>query len=439
MAARVLVGFSELLDRRRLHFVQEQPQSKTCTFCNSVTKHIYTLGCCHVFCDVCYGQLIVHATNDQYMCPLDNHVIVPDDVLVVEFKLEELGAVFCPNKSVGCTVSGSIMDTIERHFSECEYHQVNCGKCSTPVRHLKIFEHAQSCQGVPPVPAANTSSALPGETQPADATVDTSISKLQNMQSTIMMLRNEVQSLIKERIMSTAPFSAQGKTLVPRSSEEKLNEAADASITDFRDYVKREMDKRLIKYFGPNQGSDGERDDLMGRLDRMEQKLTLVEVKTSKTKSFWHVTGFEAMKSEVDPETQLTTKLSSPMLVSGYTVKFQVDIDRSDPSEAWLGLYVIFLKGPMDEFQDWPVKKPLLFTLVHPESGRKSIRKHLVPGARKDLLVCFSRPSDSGLNEGCGFDRMITLDAMDHEGFVHNDAFAVALSIRQTVPTKFLD
>ncbi|EEC15382.1 hypothetical protein IscW_ISCW011003 [Ixodes scapularis] len=93
----------------------------------------------------------------------------------------------------------------------------------------------------------------------------------------------------------------------------------------------------------------------------------------------------------------------------------------------------------MDEFQDWPVKKPLLFTLVHPESGRKSIRKHLVPGARKDLLVCFSRPSDSGLNEGCGFDRMITLDAMDHEGFVHNDAFAVALSIRQTVPTKFLD
>ncbi|CAN7950051.1 unnamed protein product, partial [Ixodes hexagonus] len=278
-------------------------------------------------------------------------------------------------------------------------------------------------------------------TKSAEAAVDTSIVKLQNIQTAIILLRNEVQSLIRERLMSTAPFSAQrtsSKTmLVPRSSQERLNEATDASMADFRDFVNGEIDKRLVKYFGPAQDSDGERDDVMSRLGRLEQKLSLVQTKTSKTKSFWHVTGFEAFKSEVDAEIQIASRFSSPVVISGYTVKFQVDIDKSDPSGAWLGLFAILLRGPTDEFLDWPLKKPLVFTLVHPESARKSVRKHLIPGARRDLLACFSRPSEA--NEGCGFDRVIALDAMDHEGFVHNDAFTVALSIRQNAPFRMAE
>ncbi|CAN7950796.1 unnamed protein product, partial [Ixodes hexagonus] len=126
-------------------------------FCDSVARHLYTLGCSHAFCDVCYGQLIVRATNDRYVCPLDNRTIEPDDVIVTELKVEDLGDVFCPNKSLGCAVSGSIAETLERHFPECEYHQVNCVRCLTPVRHLDILQHAASCPGTPQAPAAEAS------------------------------------------------------------------------------------------------------------------------------------------------------------------------------------------------------------------------------------------------------------------------------------------
>lgn len=102
-------------------------------------------------------------------------------------------------------------------------------------------------------------------------------------------------------------------------------------------------------------------------------------------------------------------------------------------------MFAIFMKGPADEFLDWPVKKPLLFTLVHPEGGRKNKKKHLIPGARKDLMVCFTRPGESGVNEGCGFDRIVNLEAVEQEGFVLNDAITVALSIRQNMPVRLME
>ncbi|XP_077529278.1 TNF receptor-associated factor 2-like [Haemaphysalis longicornis] len=438
----LLVGFPEPLNRKLVDFVQPPSLSstagpKSCELCRSLSRRSHVPPCGHVFCDVCYTQLMGCAPELEPSCPVDNSFIRPEEVAVVECSENELGYVYCLNRTNGCSFTGTLMEALRDHFPHCEFHQVVCPRCGRRVLHSSLVQHRLKCRALTLAEGQVEPTAEPPPSAENVSPASTSTTKLNDdqnpirlLQSTILALRNDVQALVKSQLdtkSSTSMFNPQVMTALAKRSEERLSELLDA-------------DRKVTDHFVPTprvgaaSADVPTTADMLRRLEVLEGRLSLVQLRVSKSKGFWNVVGYEAFKAEVDPETQIASRFSHPMAISGYTVKFQVDIDMNEPPLAWLGLYAIFLKGPADEYLDWPVKKPLLFTLVHPESARKNIRKHLLPPARRDLLSCFYRPGESGFNEGCGFDRVATLDTMEREGYVMNDSFTVAISIRQTVP-----
>ncbi|KAH6927481.1 hypothetical protein HPB50_004532 [Hyalomma asiaticum] len=63
-----LVGFSEELDWRPLHFVEPIPANRVCSSCGLVPRSAAVLSCRHMLCKTCYDQCLV---EDKRACPLD--------------------------------------------------------------------------------------------------------------------------------------------------------------------------------------------------------------------------------------------------------------------------------------------------------------------------------------------------------------------------------
>lgn len=455
---RVLVGFQGLLQRTVVQFIESVPTQKLCSLCGTVPKRLNIANCSHPFCDICLGLI----AQRSYVCPLDDFVLKPADTVQKETEEQDIGEVFCPNKVHGCEFTGTPTDTLARHLPECNFHQVQCRRCLAMTKHSLILDHVAYCQRLchdnkndasvmnfvtPQSKSQQTTECqsfstehLPDFVRSAES-YDPAMIRLLKIQEAISSL----QSLVQDRMPSTTLFGSAVQAALSKTSEERVCTAKDPrveeTIAGFKGFMKREMDKTLSDYMTTGQvtASPENTDALLAKLDLLDRKLSMIQTKTCKTKGFWHVEGYDSLKNEVDPELQLASRFSEPLIIAGYTVKLQVDIDKSEPPTSWLGMYAIFMKGPADEFLDWPVKKPILFTLVHPETGKKNVKKHLIPSARKDLVICFSRPDGQGANEGCGYDRMIPIETMEREGFILNDAFTVALSIRQNMPMRFID
>ncbi|XP_064487804.1 uncharacterized protein LOC135399991 [Ornithodoros turicata] len=452
---RVLVGFPGLLERTIVQFVEKVPSQKVCSLCGTVPKRLNIASCSHPFCNICLDLIV----QQSHVCPLDLFVLKPADTVQKDNGDNDIGSIFCPNNIHGCAFTGTATETLSRHLSECCHHQVQCRKCLAMTSHSNILEHVTTCQRLAPEcrsdtvavdlrkpsqnvtqPAADsqetTDECLPAKLFSAES-CDSAMSKLLKIQDAI----NSLQSLVQDRIPSVIQLNTAIRSATGKTTEEQTCVVNDPRVVGCKDFLDRKVDKKLPECVTVTCRDviPAEVCDILGKMDLLERKLSLIQMRTCKTKAFWHVDRYASFKNEVDPELQLASRFSEPLIVAGYTVKLQVDIDKGDPSSAWLGMYAIFMKGPADEFLDWPVKKPILFTLVHPETGKKNVKRHLIPGARKDLITCFSRPGSAGANEGCGYDRVIQIETMEKEGFILNDAFTIALSVRQTMPMRFID
>lgn len=357
MAAKtkVLVGFSELVDRKPVQFVDDLISWKLCTLCGSVAKRVHIPTCSHVFCDVCYGQLLQRSTEHKYLCPLDNEVLTPGNVCVAECQEQDLGNIFCLNRKFGCKFSGPVADTLQQHYPGCSYHQVQCFKCFTTVTHLEIIQHVLSCRGSTPQ-TKGEASLLEGEpVEPAaslasveeqvvayqepmsiycspagvskDRASEPFVFELQRIHATVKSVKNDIQALLKEKTIPSSPYNASLLMALNRASEERLGIPASrqSSATDFKGVVSKEVEKKLADFFGTGviHGKDDEIRDVVSRLNAMDEKLSLVQMRTCKTKGFWHVEGFDVFKNESNPDIQVCSRFSSPVLIAGYTVKLQ--------------------------------------------------------------------------------------------------------------------
>ncbi|KAH7934404.1 hypothetical protein HPB49_025478 [Dermacentor silvarum] len=82
-----LVGFSEVLDRRPLHFVEPIPAYRICKACGLVPRMAAFLPCSHVICKTCYEQCRLSEDNS---CPLDGNTFKDDDVDWRDFPVDVL-------------------------------------------------------------------------------------------------------------------------------------------------------------------------------------------------------------------------------------------------------------------------------------------------------------------------------------------------------------
>ncbi|KAH9362434.1 hypothetical protein HPB48_020156 [Haemaphysalis longicornis] len=139
-----LLGFSRELDLRPLQFVSPMPPARICSVCGLVPQVIGSLLCGHVLCKRCYQRCLV---DGVLICPLDLAVCPEDDVLWMRFPAENLigKQVKCWNVVNGCNVTTAVSN-IARHFQkDCEYHVINCPKCSRKVLSGDLYHHLRCC------------------------------------------------------------------------------------------------------------------------------------------------------------------------------------------------------------------------------------------------------------------------------------------------------
>ncbi|XP_077493996.1 TNF receptor-associated factor 6-like [Amblyomma americanum] len=127
-----LVGFSDQLDWRPLHFVKPIPANRICSACGIVRRTTALLPCMHVLCECCYEQC---AQDGGRVCPLDGHRCQGGDVDWKESAVEEIlgRKVSCWNEENGCKAVMAASD-ISLHFRrQCAHHSARCPKCSATV------------------------------------------------------------------------------------------------------------------------------------------------------------------------------------------------------------------------------------------------------------------------------------------------------------------
>ncbi|KAK8768485.1 hypothetical protein V5799_015051 [Amblyomma americanum] len=107
-----LVGFSDQLDWRPLHFVKPIPANRICSACGIVRRTTALLPCMHVLCECCYEQC---AQDGGRVCPLDGHRCQGGDVDWKESAVEEIlgRKVSCWNEENGCKAMRFVYNTIE--------------------------------------------------------------------------------------------------------------------------------------------------------------------------------------------------------------------------------------------------------------------------------------------------------------------------------------
>ncbi|XP_037500452.1 TNF receptor-associated factor 6-like [Rhipicephalus sanguineus] len=138
-----LVGFSDELDWRALDFVEPIPPNRICTACGLVTRVTAFLPCLHVFCKKCYEQC---CHDDGHCCPLDNHLVVEEDVEWREFPVMNLlkRKVKCWNEDRGCNIVLPASELSQHFCKDCDHHSICCPRCSIVVHCSSVFAHMQS-------------------------------------------------------------------------------------------------------------------------------------------------------------------------------------------------------------------------------------------------------------------------------------------------------
>ncbi|KAL1481747.1 hypothetical protein MTO96_034241 [Rhipicephalus appendiculatus] len=120
-----LVGFTEELDWKSLHFVKPVPQNRLCNICGILRTTTALLPCGHIVCHFCHEQC---KAADGYACPIDGVSSPEEDIERRDFPAENLLAreVKCWNHEHGCPLVMAASE-VSRHFRrECEYHCTPC-------------------------------------------------------------------------------------------------------------------------------------------------------------------------------------------------------------------------------------------------------------------------------------------------------------------------
>lgn len=140
----IVVGFSEVLDRRPLRFLKPIPKRRICSCCGLVPREIAYVPCGHQFCKSCYQQA---GLGGDLTCALDSEVSTEEDIEWSELPMDNLmrREVACWNKPHGCDVPTTVSD-ISRHFhEECGFHFARCPKCSVTVLCNDMLSHLRTC------------------------------------------------------------------------------------------------------------------------------------------------------------------------------------------------------------------------------------------------------------------------------------------------------
>ncbi|KAL1477436.1 hypothetical protein MTO96_017482 [Rhipicephalus appendiculatus] len=193
-----LVGFTEDLDWRPLHFVKPLPKNRLCSVCGLVRKTAAHLPCGHAACSSCYEQC---RTADGYTCPIDGENCPEDDVDWRDFPAEKLltREVTCWNQGHGCPLIMAASEVHKHFHRECEYHCTSCPRCSAMVLCREMGEHVRASCDAHAAPQARECEGKPGDAVVREI--------LEGVRKVVQEEAGEVKTLLEQAFVDNATLN----------------------------------------------------------------------------------------------------------------------------------------------------------------------------------------------------------------------------------------
>ncbi|XP_064479958.1 TNF receptor-associated factor 2-like [Ornithodoros turicata] len=480
-AERYLVGFSEALDWRPMHFVDLRAVP-ACSLCGMVPKETFELDCLHSLCPPCYQGVCGHDRK----CPIDDETFQQSNVRSVTLKatlVQQLN-VGCPNSKQGCDFVGSV-ERMQCHFlQDCAYHVTTCKTCGDRVigrdmvRHLReqcatrrasrgglpggsmfeMIKHIKKfTEGISDILRA-IEARQDSHTDAIDSTKECVAANGEEIRKfaanrnepgtkmfhtivalavacfVLLWMRNrdvtEQLAALEEKLSCRSSLSA-GKTqteaellaTILQHQERLANDAMALCVQQKQSHAET---LQIVK--NHNEQMQKRIEELPIRLESTmlntsERSLLKTTEKLNYMEGVLHIlsgsgSAFFHVKDFAETKKRLMTRDSESFVLHGYCAKLQIDF-RVSNGWTYLGLYVRFCSSPRDSLLRWPANVAIALTLVHPRDHGQDIDE--------TFSIFVPRPSP---DVSYGSPRFAKVEDIERHGLIHEDAITVAAKIR---------
>ncbi|KAH9365885.1 hypothetical protein HPB48_017277 [Haemaphysalis longicornis] len=465
----VLFGYSEHLDRRALLFVDPIPPALICNACGIVPRLTFSLLCGHVLCEPCYHS---SATTSECVCPLDGEVSGTEDVISRNYPSEILlrRKVHCWNEVNGCSVVLPASQVTEHVRNDCQYHVTRCPKCSAVVLSRDVCTHLKSqC-------AELVLHAAPEGRVRADSNDRTHLlvfeekleQRVRGLDAKLAQLSLETTSQ-SDRLVELCHNDSNLKEalaeqfrIVSGQTLDRLakNEAEIKALVTYQQRLEQRVVELDAKLGQLSTGSSTHGDTLVEvsrKIDHLEEELTKFGTSSDRNVADLKAFYLEQRESFMTALTSLSTSppsnpkvrqrvlteysaLKRKALEDGSSVSWSEKVYllryllswgiefRKEGDSVWLYLCIQLHEGKEDDFLEWPFKKDLWHTFIHPDT-RHTRALFGVPGSYVEDWKSFERPI-GGSNKAVRFCKD-SLDSrvIEMDGFNENDQLLVRLEV----------
>ncbi|KAH9365889.1 hypothetical protein HPB48_017281 [Haemaphysalis longicornis] len=469
-----LVGYSEDLEKRPLKFADPIPASRICSACGNIPRMTYTLVCGHTFCDSCCESC---TTASECMCPLDGDVCDRDAVARIEYPAEQLlrRKVHCWNEANGCGVVLAASQVTEHVRHDCQHHVTHCPTCSATVLCRDVCAHLNSrCAALvlhaAPEPQQGTNDneiahlvAFERKVEQRVDEMDAKLAKLSlesGLQSDLQSDKlaelchniNHLNETLRGQLSGAAVQTldcldwneaaikavlANEKTLRERTGEldrklaqlslncgsmsDKLVEVCSINV---------HLNKTLAEQF--KQASDRNLAEMKALyVEKTEYLRTalnseLALVPSESTTDQRVMTGYAALKEKA-AEDGGSSSMSDRVYLHRYLMCWGIEFIKEDES-LFIGLSIQLHEGREDEFREWPFRKDLMLSIIHPET-RQELLLHVEPSTEEYARKFYCRPID-GSNPPVRFRKaVVNRSDIESYGYVKRDQLLLRFEV----------
>ncbi|XP_077546230.1 uncharacterized protein LOC144158915 [Haemaphysalis longicornis] len=369
-----LTGFGQFLEWRRVRFAEPLPKIRICQVCGVVAAVAKLLPCTHVLCETCEDR----AEEKGRKCPVDGYCFQGEDVQDMPFSRRDIDerVVHCLNHTgddTGCRFSGKLGE-LERHFFvQCRHGIVQCSKCKAQVTRQEVFDHYTYCEGEKYLSLENVAD---GNTVTFDAM------EAVRLASSLRDIRDGINDAINAGSNSSMKMGELKGKVISLSSFIRILDPAGGSVED-EGYLSAQTCEDDI---GP--------------------------------------TGSILCTFEGIDTTHPVVWLENPCMLDGYTFKLALKFETKCGKLPNVFVFFVLSAGEKDDFVEWPFKKQVRMSLVHPNDADKKMALPFKITSKTDAK-CLKKPDED--QKGIYSDKISWKNILK-SGFVFHDSVTVKVS-----------
>lgn len=331
-------GFSPEYDWRPIEFEEPVDADKICASCRVLSRGTALLGCSHALCEPCY---MASLENGQ-RCPIDDASYVEGEVQWLSTAPRELEGmrVKCWNAKHGCPFVATLSDLPAHYYQKCQFHAVSCDRCHAEVPRSGMRDHRDACR------------------------------------------KHDVKLESQE---NGGAAEASG-ILKPAGDSEKIPSLSLAEVADFQYSLETKLNS-LVEHVHSREVSGVSKSELVTTAVSLLRSVGLLSLSAT-----WRPRGLAVLVSRVRYFTRQVPEYaeevySAPSNVCGYSLRLGVRCERklvspaksaNDNAERKEDLVLRFkvqlCPAPTNSALQWPFRKSLTFSVMHPQDSTKEVR-----------------------------------------------------------------